>query len=155
MKLNKGDVFKILSTKRNVYIQYILKDETMGQLIRVFAPDVKSVSGPRDIKERKELFYVFFPLGSALRRKLVVKIGSSDLPGGQQLPKFMKAPFGINAAGKITSWSIFELDTGKQKVVEKLSKQEIRYSPYECWNDTQIIEAVNANWSPAKLEEYL
>src|SRR5688572_28073503 len=136
MKLNKGDVFKILSGKRNIYIQYILKDEVMGQLIRVFAPDVKSIPGPADFKERKELFYVFFPLGAAVRRKVVVKIGSTVLPDAQQLPKFMKAPFAINAAGKITSWSIFELDTGKQKVVEKLSKQERAYSPYECWNDT-------------------
>lgn len=128
----------------------------MGDLIRVFekAPKAKS-SDLLDVENLKELFHVFFPLGPALKQKIFERVRNCPLPQSYHPPKQMKTPFEIDHNENILSWSIFDLSTGKQKVVKKLSKTQLKYSPYEIWNDTLIIQAIKEEWTPDNLRPYM
>lgn len=149
MAFKKGDLFEIHRDKKRLLLQFIRTDKDMGSLIRVFPirQNQKDI-----VQQTQELFYVFFPLTTALRKKVAIKVGSADCPHNKDLPKYMKTPFQLDSSGKIISWSIFEVDTGKQLVTKKLTKKQTSYSPYECWNDTQIIDSAANNWTPDRID---
>jgi len=142
-----GDIFEIRTPKGFAYMQYTLKDPALGHLIRILKGVYKK--RPKSFKEivrEKEIFYVFFPLSAAERRKIVAWVANEDIPESAKARPMMKKGGGVTREGKVLNWIIS--DGSSEKIVEKLSEEQKTYSPEEIWNDTMLIDRICSGWLP-------
>lgn len=147
---NPGDVFEITTPKGFAYLQQVLRDPLMGDLVRVLPGIYESRPlGLNIVTDRKELFFTFFPVGAALARKIVRKIGASPLPVGLQSMPPMRNAGGRTPEGKVLNWRL--LEGNEERLVEKLTEEQKDWSIRAIWNDTLLVERIIEGWMPRNL----
>jgi hypothetical protein len=144
-----GDIIEIKTSKGYGYFQYVSKDATMGDLIRVL-PGVhsKPLTHCHDLASATELYFVYFPLGAGIAKGLMRIVGSAPVPEGADRPARMKRPIGRARNGNVLSWAITE--NGKDRFASELSDDEQRLSLSVIWNDTLLAERIADGWTPQK-----
>jgi hypothetical protein len=118
VRLKVGDVFEIITSNGIGLFQYVHKHETIGQLIRILPNLYEDGDVIEDeLVEKKELFLIHFPLGSALKQKIVTKRGNYPIPQDFILPRKFRSDHIVN--GEFVCWHIVDYDTWKRDKVEK------------------------------------
>ena len=146
-----GDVFEIETSKGKGYFQYVyLNSSDDIELIRVF-PGLYA-EAPQNMEElvlQKEAFFVQFPVRAAYRRKIVRLMGHYEIPLKLELPPpKMRTPHVVR--GKFICWHIVDYKTLQRVSVKNLSEEQKKFSPWEIWNDTLLIEKMMEGWTPEK-----
>jgi hypothetical protein len=75
-----GDVLEIQTLAGRGYFQYVARDATHGPQIRVLPGTFGERPDLSALAKRKALYYVHFPLGAAVVRRLVAVVGHEPLP---------------------------------------------------------------------------
>jgi hypothetical protein len=115
-----------------------------GALLRVL-PGLYS-ERPADfagLVQEEERFSVFFPLGSALSRRIVRIVANEKIPESKRpFPIFRSRMVIEGVAGPWWLW-----DGGR----ERLAGQHDTWTPralLEVWNDSLLIERIASGWAP-------
>lgn len=140
--MKTGDLYKIKTNKGWGLVQLIKipKDKTQLQLIRVFY-DLHDIL-PLNLQEEteKKHFFLEFPLISALRKRILIFVENVPISDSFSFPRYFRAE---NVFGP--GWRIIDINGG-QKVVEQLSSEEKKLSPWGTWNDTLLIDKLENGW---------
>ena len=145
--IKSGEIFELQTEKGLAYFQFIFEDKEMGHLIRILdGLFEKRPSNLNALIKTKERFLIYFPLGAALKRKLVVFIQKENLPEYLNTIPPMRRPGGRTKEGKVLNWWIIE--EKKEKLVENLTESQQKYSIQYIWNDTLLKERICSNWLP-------
>ena len=145
--LKIGDIFEIQTPNGFAYLQYTQKDPALGHLIRVLAGNIKQRQKSfKEIASTKELFFVFFPLSAAERRKIVTWVANEEIPAWAKERPMMKKRGGITRDGKVLNWII--TDGTDEQIVKQLTEEQKEYSPEEIWNDTMLVQRICKGWMP-------
>jgi hypothetical protein len=145
-KFVAGDIFEIEVDGKTGYFQYIYTDDVYSACIRIL-PGVHSSPvqdfGPLAMKN--ELTTTFFPLGFAVRKMLVKKVGRAPLPDGVRVPPLMRSS-GPIIKGKPTRWFLWNGDNSKTVKLENPTDEQIRLPSLGIVNDTAIKSMIKGTW---------
>lgn len=146
-RLKVGDVFEIVTPKGKAYIQYVLNNETIGELIRVL-PGVydNQPHNLAEIVEKKEEYFVHFPVKAANKQKIIELVGTFGLPHEFDIPKQFRT-LKKDRDGNVISWQIMDYDTWQRETVNELSEKQKKLSPWGTWNDTLLVERISQGWT--------
>jgi hypothetical protein len=149
-KIEVGDVFELNTKNGNkIYFQCVqipVDTKNEVELIKVFYYLYSETPTDVTLITHDEYFFNRFPLKSALRKKIVTKIGNSKLSQDFETPKYYRTTNFTNDA-----WQIIDAKTWKRKTVIELSEEQKKLSPWGGLNDTLIIELLERGW---KLENW-
>lgn len=147
-RIKVGNIFEINTPKGKAYLHYIHKDPVTGELIRVLQGLYSE--RPANFNELvglKERYIISFPLTAATKQKIVESVGfflASDF----SKPKLMRTEH--NVRGEFLGWHIVNTDTWQRQLVETLTPEQKKLSPWGIWNDTLLIENLVNDWSLEK-----
>jgi hypothetical protein len=144
VRLKIGDVFEIETSNGIAFFQYVHKNDDLGSLIRILPGLYKVYKKDllNELVEQKELFLIHFPLGGALKQKIVTKIGNYPIPHNFVLPQKFRESF-----VKFSCWHIIDYETWNREKVEKLTDEQKQLSPWGIWNDTLLKDRIAEGWT--------
>lgn len=148
--LKIGDVFEIVTPKGKAYIQYVFKNETLGELIRVLQGVYEQ--RPQNLEEivnKSEQYFIHFPVKVANKQRIIELSGNFELPPNLEIPKKFRT-LRKDKDGNIIGWQIIDYDSWQRETVNKLSGQQQELSPWGTWNDTLLIERITQGWTLEK-----
>ncbi|TPD65422.1 adenylate/guanylate cyclase domain-containing protein [Flavobacterium microcysteis] len=147
-RIKLGDIFEINTTKGKVYLHYIYKDKTIGNLIRVL-PGLYSDRPANLLKlaDSKESFMVFFTLSVAYKQKIVEHVGHYPADSFEK-PKYMRTEHIVR--GEFLGWHIIDTETWQRQLAKMLTLEQKKLSPWGIWNDILLIENLVNDWSLEK-----
>ena len=143
-----GDVFEVRTPRGLAYIQYILKHELDGELIRVLPGLFETRPTPfTQIALQKEKYFVFFPLTVVARGGGVEFVANEKIPTGSATFPLMRRAGGMTRDGKVLNWFLFD---GKQNLrrIDILTDQEKELSLEETWNLALLVDRISSGWLP-------
>ena len=142
-----GDIIEIKTRAGLAYAQFTHKVSLYGSLIRVLPKlyDVRPASFTELVK-LEERFFVFFPLTAAIHRGLVTIAGNEAVPERVQQFPLMRKAGAIDRSGKVLNWWLW--DGEREWPILSLSPEEQQLSIASIFNDTLLIERIEAGWSP-------
>jgi len=142
-----GDIFEIKTKKGSGYLQYVKEpsDNTELEKTRIFYTLYNEKPELSEIVSGK-YFFLEFPLQAAKKKKILTYIGNIILPVNLSYPRYFRSE---NIFGK--GWRIID-SMGGQKVVEELTKEQKKMSPWGTWNDTLLIDNLEKGWRLNKWE---
>jgi hypothetical protein len=145
-----GDIVELRTSQGLAYAQYTHKHTAppvYGELIRVL-PHIHP-SRPcsfADLVSQKELFFVFFPLGSAVRRNIVTLVGNMEVPDRcREFPLF-RTGFRAPDTGRVDKWWLW--DGKREWPIGELTPEQRELPVRECINDTLLVERIVSGWLP-------
>jgi hypothetical protein len=150
-----GDVFEIPTSRGLSYAQYVNQHRSQGMLVRLL-PGAYA-SKPADLLSlvsSPELYFVFYTLEAALKRKLVQVVANLPVPRWARSFPTMRKRGGINRDGSVINWLI--VDGGTDKVlrsVTSLSAQEEGLSIASIWPHEVLVSRIEDEWTPERAEE--
>ncbi|MFJ5770116.1 hypothetical protein [Psychrobacillus sp. NPDC093180] len=146
VRLNIGEVFEVVTLNGIGLFQYVHKDETIGELIRILPCLLEEGYVIKDeLVKKKELYLIHFPLGAALNQKLVTQKGSYPIPQNFIFPKKFRSEYFVN--GELICWHIIDYDTWKREEVDRISDEQKQLSPWGIWNDTLLKQRLAEGWT--------
>jgi hypothetical protein len=145
-KIQIGDLFQADADGKQAFMHYVGNMGNVAQLARVFYHfgDAKKVNLSNLVKSQ-ELFLIFFPLAVSYRKKLIDKIDNYPVPENFSQPKFMRSPHIIK--GKFLGWHIVDIETLQRKLVQNITEEQRKLSPWGIWNKIYLIEHLEKNWT--------
>lgn len=146
-RIQLGDIFEIETPQGKAYLQYVLKNDSIGELIRVL-PGIYSEM-PDDFESlasMKEKFLVFFPLKAAFTKKIIKRVALSVDTFDFEKPKHMRSIH--NIGGEFLGWHIIDTETWQRQLVKVLTPEQKQLSPWGVWNDTLLVERITSEWTP-------
>lgn len=147
-KLRIGDIFEITTPVGKAYLHYIYENPSIGSLIRILQGLHQNT--PDDIHNlvcSQEQFMIFFPLAAAYKKNIVQNVGFFPAERYTK-PQFMRTEH--NLKGISLGWHIVNTDSWHRQLVENLTPELKKLSPWGIWNDTLLIENLNSSWSLEK-----
>ncbi len=143
-RIKIGDIFEIKTPLGKAYLHYIYKDNIIGELIRV----IPGLYSERpiifdDLVTLRERYIISFPLAVANKQKIVEQVGYYSAAKYRK-PKFMRTEH--NVRGKLMGWHIVDTENWHRQLVENLSPEQKKLSPWGIWNDTLLIENLINDW---------
>ena len=116
-KIEIGDVFEIETVIGKAYLQYIYKDDTLGELIRILPGVYNDIPEYfNELIKSEEEYMIFFPLAAAFKKKIVRYV--SSYPNNKfAIPEFMRSDHYIQ--GKFIGWHIVDINTWNRKLVKE------------------------------------
>ena len=148
-RIKLGDVFSINTVNGIAYFQFIHDDPDTCEMIRVlpglYAHQVDDVSG---LVNKKEAFFVRFPIKGALSRGNIFKVSNYSIPNFVKVPSFMRSVHQIG--DDFLGWHITDVETWKHSFVKKLTKEQKQLSPWSIWGDDFLMERLAEQWTPEK-----
>ena len=102
------------------------------------------------LAQQKERYICFVPLGIALRRKYIRKVGFSEVKKFK-VPKYFKTVETV--CGVFKGWVIVNNHTLERKLVKKTTKKQQKYPPYGIWGIEFLIDRIEKNWNPETWED--
>jgi hypothetical protein len=142
-----GDIIEIQTKKGLNYAQFSHRYPTGGEIVRLLPGAFKE--RPLDFKwveTERELYYVCFPLQTAIHRGIFLIVGKAKIPEFcQEFPVLRIAMTGKD--GKYGDWWLWD---GKKewRVGNILTEKQKKLSFKEFINDTLMIERIEAGWLP-------
>ena len=146
--MKKGDIFEIETRKGKGYLQFVKEPENKTQLekVRIFYKLYKERPETIESITYGEYFFLEFPFKAALKKKIIDFIGNISLSKEIIYPNYFRTE---NVFGK--GWRIID-SKGGQKVVEELTDEEIKMSPWGTWNAILLKENLENGF---RLENWL
>lgn len=142
-----GDVIEISTKVGFAYAQYSHQHSMYGALIRVFK--TKYPKRPDQLNQvlNDELqFSIFFPLKAAVDKKIVQVVANFELECTLQKFPLFRAGVIDPVSKKVKTWWLWD---GKNETeVGTLSKEQRKFPIRGVWNDTLLIERIEAGWTP-------
>ena len=104
-----GDVIELDTAVGLAYGQVTHRVPLYGTLIRVLSrvAHERPISLP-DLVQGPERFWVFFPVGAALKRGLVRKIGNASVPEASKAFPLLRKRGALGADGKVAEWWLWD-----------------------------------------------
>jgi hypothetical protein len=145
-RIKSGDVFEIITPKGKGYFQFVFDNKEICELIRVL-PGIYTEhhSNIIELATAKEMYFVHFPLKAAIKQGKVDFIDNFRLPKDLELPKKMREDYSDSEGNR--GWHIINYDTWQREFVQELSKEQLKLSPWEIWNDSMLIERLAEGWN--------
>lgn len=143
-KIRVGDLFEINTPKGKGYLHYIYKDSVTGEMIRVLQglyPE--RPTDLSDIVRLEERYIISFPLLAATKKGIVKAIGHYPASGFSK-PQLMRTEHSIR--GKFLGWHLVDTESWQRQLVQVLSPEQRKLSPWGVWNDTLLIEKLVNDW---------
>lgn len=145
--IRSGDVFGIQTSGGEAFFQYVKKVAPMGSLIRVL-PGVFA-DAPAELESVVTVetnFWIFFPVGAALSRGIVRKLGRYAIPDHSKNVPVFRAGVIDPGVGKVVDWWLWDGETEWRvgSITDEQRKLPIRGS----WNDTMLITRIDEGWLP-------
>ena len=140
-----GDVVEIETDLGYFYALYTHQHKMFGALLRVFGRPFATRPGNFESLVLEEpQFETFFPLGAAVRRKIVAVAGTATIP--KKLKPFPIFRDGVadRLTGKVSNWWLW--DGENEWLVGKLNAEQEKYPMREAINDTLLKERVKSGW---------
>jgi hypothetical protein len=154
-KARLGDVFEIRTSRGLSYAQYVNDHRSQGTRVRVLPGAYPS--RPADLSSLvsgRELYFVFYTLEAALKRKFVKIVGNFPIPQWARAFPTMRKHGGINKDGSVINWRIVDGATDKVlRSATSLSAEEERLSIASIWPHESLVERVEEDWTPERAEE--
>ena len=148
MKRTKiGDIIEIPVSGGFRYAQYSHHNPMMGALLRIL-PGTYTVRPPdlKDVVNEETLYYVFFPVKEAVSRGIFQTIGNFHIPGhSERFPLFRCASL-PDREGKVQDCWLW--DGNKDWRVGAMRPEHRDLPIQEIWNDTCLVEKLEAGWLP-------
>lgn len=142
-----GDIVEISTGRGFAYAHHTHRHAMYGSLLRVFTgfdlerPDVLQVAS------RPVQFSTFFPLNSAVTRKLVQIAGHAPVaPSLTSFPTF-RTGVANPLTGEVGTWWLW--DGENEWRVGALTPEQRRFPVRGVMNDTLLIERIEEEWNPA------
>jgi hypothetical protein len=142
-----GDVVEVKTRRGLAYAQFTHKHPRYGALLRVFGTFHRS--RPDDLRalvSESPSFHCFFPLGAAVARGIVAIAGSVDIPAQAKSFPCFRAGVVDPATGRVAQWWLWDGD--REWKAGALSEDQRRLPIRGVWNDTLLIERLEAGWTP-------
>lgn len=144
-KAKVGDVFEIETSKGKAYLHYIYEDPIACELIRVMPGLYTEL--PQDLEEivkMEERYMISFPLKAAYRRKIVERVGHVSSENYSK-PAYMRTDHWVRY--EFMGWHIVDTDTWYRRLVQELTPEQMKLSPWDIWNDTYLCDRLVEGWS--------
>lgn len=126
-----GAIYEMPAECGSLYLQHIGSDATFGIGIAVFA----------DAELMNFRFSILFPVGSAVRQKIIKRVRHSEVPERYKPLRF-RYPLGLSKSE--VGWMIVE--DGHSRKVEKLSSEQVAFVFAFAVNDTALKELFCSGW---------
>jgi hypothetical protein len=142
-----GDVIEIDTARGRAYAQYTHEHPQYGSLLRVL-PGFSTVRPQSfmELVEKREKFFVFFPLRAAVRQGLVTRVAGERIPEwAQEFPK-MRARGGVTKDGRVLNWWIF--DGRREWRVDRLTEEQRSLPIRSIWTYPLLVERLEEEWVP-------
>lgn len=130
-----GIIYEMNLDCGSLYFHHVGWNATFGDAIAVYADAALS-----DYR-----FSIVFPVGSAAKRKIINRIGRSEVSERYQPLRF-RYPLGAHASE--AGWMIVE--HGHQHQVERLSHEQVSFVLAFAVNDTALAELFRSGWVEGK-----
>ena len=146
-KLKIGDIIEIEVAKGLAYAQYTHKHRQYGALLRVFGGlyDVRPNNFAALVKS-KPTFMCFFPLNVAVDQGIVSIVDNVALPTEAKAFPVFRAGVTDPSTHKVGVWWLW--DGEKEWRVGDLTAEQRKLSIRGVWNDTLLVERIEAGWTP-------
>ena len=143
-----GDIIELEQDGKKVYCQFLKEAEDDNTLegVRIFY-DVY-IDRPEDITSviKDDFFFLTLPLKYGIKEEGVTLVGNVPLSGDIIFPKSFRS---FNPFGK--GWRIIN-DDGRSEIVQELTDEQKKLSPYSTWSLPTIIENLENGW---RLENWI
>jgi hypothetical protein len=145
--LSIGDILQFACQGGVAYVTYAGKNDSLGDAIWVAA---RVFPGPTE--DWREVFsepgyFTFYPAHTAVKRKLVQKVGYST-DAIRFLPSKRRSAVSIDKNGKVTSWLITEGASRTHRRDDELNEDERQLPIADIWNHQYLIDAIATGWMP-------
>ena len=148
-RLKIGDIVEIKTSKGLVYAQYTHKNARYGALLRIFLGFYNQrPENINSVLNEGVQFSTFFPLSAAIGEKIVEIVGNYVVHSNLQDFPVFRAGVVDPSTGKVAVWWLWD-GQGEEKVGSLTSEQR-KYPIRGVWNDTLLIERIEAGWTPEK-----
>lgn len=144
MKLDKGDIFRIKTKIGYGFLQYIETDDMKIEFVRVLEPIKENGEITQPEINQVERWNTGFPLKAAIRKKIVEKVGSYEIPDTYVNSDYARSEH--NVRGDFLGWHIIHKSSLKRELKKNLNENDLKLSPDGIMNDTLIIERLEGNW---------
>lgn len=147
-KVKVGDIVEIPTGKGLCYALYTHRHPRYGALLRV----LEGFYGerPKEIESLPAHFAVafstFFPLQAAVDQGIFEIVGNAKVPPEQQEFPTFRAGVVDPKTKKVVSWWLW--DGEEEWQIGELNAEQRRFPIRGVWNDTLLIERIEAGWRP-------
>lgn len=149
MMIKSGDIFGIKTARGEAYFQYVKRDKLMGPLIRVlpgiYRDDVPDIEALAKVATN---FWIFFPVGPALKSGIVRKVAQYKIPEHAQKMPLFRTGVPDPETRKVETWWLWDGETSWQ--VGAITDEQRKLPLREAWNDTRLVERIESGWLPEK-----
>ena len=144
---NIGDIVEIPLSMGFAYAQYTHKHPQYGALLRVYDCIFPSKQSDVDVISSKNLaFSCFLPVSAVLKRGIFGAVSNANVRGDfQQFPMF-RAGIINRETKKVETWWLW--DGQREWRVGNLTPEQRKFPIRGIWNDTYLIEKIEAGWKP-------
>jgi hypothetical protein len=151
-----GDIIEIETTAGLAYLQYTHEDRDMGALVRIL-PRLHS-KRPADFEalaKEKELYFTFYTLDHAIRKKWVSVVSNQPVPEFAKPLPTMRHPGMNDRFGKPEWWIILQAGTPltldflrKARKLPFLTRDQEKLSINSLWSHPSMVSRLTQGWTP-------
>lgn len=149
-KAKKGDVFTLETKCGYAYLQCVRdkkdgKQYDMWEIVRILPGThrEKSLKIAENLVKCKEVFFLEFMLGYALKDRIVEYIGSFDVPEESNAPRYYRSELRW-PNGEIHKHII---DSYNKKTIGTWTEEQLDLSPWGMWSVDELIESIEDGWT--------
>lgn len=143
-----GDIIEVPTARGLSYAQYTHNHPRYGALIRVLPEFFKS--RPKDFVAlvlNRHTFVTFFPLEAAVKQGIFEIVDNSPVPEFARSFPLFRTGVEDPTTRKVKVWWLW--DGEKEWKVGDLSTEQRKLPLRGIWNDTLLIQRIEAGWTPA------
>jgi len=145
MSLHPGDVLEIACEEGYAYLVYIGRHERLGDAVLVIRTVFPDRQRDAEALTRSPAYIIFYPAASAVRARLVKRIGRSET-GIPPVPVWVRSAVNVEHDGRVRSWLVTD---GKERIPRRsLSEAETQLPIASIWNHPLLLERLKTGWSP-------
>ncbi len=148
MRAKIGDIIEIPTKRGRAYAQFIAQVEPYGALIRVFDGLFDTRPKASTLTALPVRFTNFFPLTSALKQKVVTKIGNEPVPASLRAQSLFRYGLPHPVTRKVEEWYLWDSENDQYTKLDELTAEQSRLPRTGVWNIDFLVERIEGNWSP-------
>lgn len=142
-----GDIIEIALRCGFAYCQFLGKHHYYGAAIRVYPNRFENHVHDFSWMASSSGYVTFYPLGSAVRQKLVAIVGSLPVLPGMGVPSTLRRAGAIGPNGEILAWIIEYSE--KEELRRELADEEKALPIAAIWNHEMLVIRIENGWSPS------
>jgi hypothetical protein len=145
-RIKIGDIVEIPLTAGFGYAIVSHKHDKYGHLLRVFEGTWEyPLDRLEELLDRGEQFMCFFPLGAAVRRKIVSIAGNLPVPESMTAFPIFRSGL-VNTNRKVDNWFLW--DGEKSWRIGDLKPEQRKLPVRGIWNDTLLVDRIESGYRP-------